>query len=144
MGQIRWTLRTALCLSCGLVIAGCGFAPECSSQLVHRAYDLRSDRYAVVEQRDCGATTAKATVVRVGRASRPPDAASKVFVADDDHSRAPAMEFPNMPVSVVWRRPGELSIAYDSKARVFRRLPTAEGARITYIATDPIAFPGVP
>jgi len=113
-------------------------------ELVYKAYDPGSDRYAVVEERDCGATTAKAIVVRVGRASRSPDAASEVFVADNDHGRAPAMEFPNMAISVVWRRPGELSIAYDAEARVFRRLATAEGARITYIATDPISYPPPP
>ncbi len=125
-------------------MAACDPLPECSAELVHKAYDPGSDRYAVVEERDCGATTAKAMVVRVGRASRSPDAASEVFIADDDHGLAPAMEFPNTAVSVVWRRPGELSIAYDAKARVFRRFPTAEGARITYIATDPIGSPGVP
>lgn len=137
-------LRAALALSFAVALCGCDPLDPCATELVHKAYDPGSDRYAAVEERDCGATTAKATVVRVGRASRSPDAASEVFVADDDHGRAPAMEFPNMAISVVWRRPGELSIAYDSKARVFRRLPTAEGARITYIATDPIAFPAVP
>ncbi|KQM86184.1 hypothetical protein ASE67_10050 [Sphingomonas sp. Leaf23] len=137
-------LRIALSLSCALGVAGCSLANDCSSGLIHKAYDPGSDRYAVVEERDCGATTGKATVVRVGRASRSPDAAVEVFVADDDHGLARAMEFPNMAISVVWRRPGELSIAFDSKARVFRRLPTAEGARISYISTEPIAFPGVP
>ncbi|MFD1035163.1 hypothetical protein ACFQ15_10915 [Sphingomonas hankookensis] len=134
-------LRATLALSSTLLITGCGLAPECSSDLVHKAYDLASDRYAVVEVRDCGATTSKATVVWVGRANQPLEDATEVFVADDNHGVAPVMEFPNMPVSVVWPRPGMLSIAYDSQARVFRRVPSAEGATIRYIATDPIAVP---
>ncbi|KQN71657.1 hypothetical protein [Sphingomonas sp. Leaf62] len=137
-------IRRMLILLPVLAVSGCGSAPVCSTEVVHKAYDRGSDRYALVEARDCGATTDIATVVKLGRSSRPADTATEVFIADSDHGATDLQRAGNIWISVVWPRPGVLSIAYASKARVFRRKPDADGASITYIASDPLTLPGVP
>ncbi len=134
----------ALALLPASALGGCGSTPLCSTEIVHKAYDRGSDRYALVEARDCGATTDTATVVKVGRSSRPADAATEVFVADSDHGATNLQRAGNIWLSVVWPRPGVLSIAYASKARIFRREPKVDGASINYIASDPLTLPGVP
>jgi hypothetical protein len=119
------------------VLSGCSRAPLCASDVVAVARDPGSDRYAVTESRDCGATTGFATIVRVGRASQPQDDAQEVFVADDGGAGA-------IWTNVVWTGPGHLLIARASHARVFKQLAASNGAAITYRATDPIAPRPVP
>ncbi|KQM17157.1 hypothetical protein ASE73_09210 [Sphingomonas sp. Leaf24] len=137
-------IRRVLILLPVLAVSGCGSTPLCSTEIVQRAYDRGSDRYAIVEARDCGATTDTATVVKLGRSGRPADTTTEIFIADSDHGATDLQRAGNIWISVVWPRPGVLSIAYASKARVFRREPSAEGASITYIASDPLTLPPLP
>ncbi|KQM36082.1 hypothetical protein [Sphingomonas sp. Leaf10] len=137
-------IRRVLVLLPVLAMSGCGSAPPCSTEIVHKAFDRGSDRYALVEARDCGATTDTATIVKLGRSILPTDTLTEVFVADSDHGATDLQRAGNIGISVVWPRPGVLSIADASKARVFRREPSAEGASITYIASDPLILPSVP
>jgi hypothetical protein len=64
-----------------------------------------------------------------------------VFVADSDHGAAPDAGQGAIWTSVVWIAPGQLSVAYASKARVFKQVTTAKGAGITYKASDPLSSP---
>jgi hypothetical protein len=123
------------------VLSGCSQAPLCTSDVVQVARDPGSDRYAVTESRNCGATTDFATVVRVGRASQGQDDAQEVFVADDGGARG---RRGTIWTNVVWTGPGHLMIARASHARVFKQLAASNGAAITYRATSPIAPPPVP
>jgi hypothetical protein len=129
-------------LSLIAVLSGCSQAPLCTSDVVQVARDPGSDRYAVTESRNCGATTDFATVVRVGRASQAQDDAQEVFVADDGGARGGRRG--TIWTNVVWTGPGHLLIARASHARVFKQLATSNGAAIIYRATDPIAPPQVP
>ncbi|WP_156349122.1 MULTISPECIES: hypothetical protein [unclassified Sphingomonas] len=131
--------RIGLCCRTILGLTGCDIDPLCSSQVLQIARDTGSDRYAATVLRDCGATTDYATVVQVGRAGELQSAARDVFVADS----GAASSFAGNAIwtSVVWTRPGQLSVAYATKARVFRREPTAKGAVIRYFESDPIGVP---
>ena len=135
-------LRVAPLFALGL--AGCGSQPSCTSKTLQVARDPGSDRYATTEVRDCGATTDFATVVRVGRASEPQARAEDVFVADSDHGAATNGARGSVWMNVVWTAQGKLSIAYASRARVFKNASGAKGASISYRASDPISLPPVP
>jgi hypothetical protein len=124
-------------------LTSCGEEPLCSSEVLQVARDLGSDRYATTAVRNCGVTTGFATVVRVGRASEPQSDATEVFVADSDHGAAVRGERGAIWMNVIWSAPGRLSVAYASKARVFKRKISAEGASIAYKAGDPLSLPAV-
>jgi len=123
-------------------LSGCSVAPLCTSDVVQVARDPGSNRYAVTESRNCGATTDFATVVRVGRANQAQDDAQEVFVADEGGTGGGRRG--TIWTNVVWTGPGHLLIARASHARVFKQLAVSNGAVITYRATDPIAPPQVP
>jgi hypothetical protein len=123
-------------------LSSCSQAPLCASDVVQVARDPGSDRYAVTESRNCGATTDFATVVRVGRAGLPQDEAQEVFVADDGGVAGGRRG--TIWINVVWTGPGHLLIARASRARVFKQLAVSNGTAITYRATDPLAPPQVP
>lgn len=126
------------------VLNGCSRAPLCASDVIQVARDPGSDRYAVTESRNCGATIDFATVVRVGRARQPQDDAQEVFVADSDDGEAASGKRGTIWTNVVWTSPGHLLIARASHARIFKQLAASNGAAISYRATDPIAPPLVP
>jgi hypothetical protein len=118
-------------------------APTCSSEVKERTRDSDSDLYATTDLRNCGATTDYATVVRVGRISDP-DNLEEVFVADSNHGQATPATGGLIWMSVGWTKRGSLSISYATNARVFRKLPTAKQATISYYATEPYSLPLVP
>ncbi len=136
------TLRMKLAGLCCLVLAtlnGCDAISPCSSEVRQVARDSGSDRYATTLLRNCGATTAFATVVQVGRAGERESDAEDVFVADAGD--AYSFEGDAIWTSVVWTKQGQLSVAYASKARVFKRLASAKGASIRYLESDPMSVP---
>jgi hypothetical protein len=130
--------------SVALALTSCGTEPLCSSNALQVARDLGSGRYATTSVRNCGATTDYATVVSVGRASEPRSAATEVFVADSGHGAATAGSQGAIWINVVWTAPGKLSIAYASKARIFKRVSQAKGASVSFRKSDPLSLPAVP
>lgn len=126
-----------------LSLTGCGAEPLCSSEVLQVTRDLGSDRYATTKVRNCGATADYATIVSVGRASEPQSDATEVFVADSDHGAATNGQRGAVWMDVIWSAPGRLSVAYASKARIFKRKPGAKGASISYKASDPLGAPAV-
>src|SRR5919106_3054135 len=87
----------------GIAIWGLLARTTCQNQVLAEipAPDLRVR--AVVFQRTCGATTASSTQVSLLAASRPlPDDGGNVFIADTDHSRAPAGPGGEPVVQVHW------------------------------------------
>jgi len=85
-----------------------------------------------------GATTGYVTAILIGHTAESPKAATEVFVADSDHGAADDAGGGAIWTNVVWIAPGKLAIAHASKARVFKHLPSAKGASITYRASDPL------
>ncbi|MBX3562962.1 MAG: hypothetical protein KF730_00145 [Sphingomonas sp.] len=135
-------LRLPILAASGLIVvglAGCGNQPLCSSKVLQTARDPGSDRYAVTELRDCGATTGYATIVRVGRSGEPQADATEVFVADSDHGAATA-DSNAIWTSLAWLSSGDLSITYASKARIFKKLAGAKGAAIALRPGEPPAL----
>lgn len=126
-----------------LLFGLCACGSPCSSDVRHVARDFGSERYAVVEVRNCGATTGFTTVIRVGRASEPQDDAEEVLVVDSDHGEATDGADGAIWTDVVWTAPGKLSIAHASRARVFKRVTAAKGATIIFKAAEP-SQPPVP
>lgn len=120
---------------------GCEATSECDTRILQVDRDTGSDRYAVTEVKNCGATTDYATIVRVGRASRSQSEAIEVFVADSDGGAATNDERGSIWLNVVWTAPGQLSITHASRARVFKRVGTANGAKIRIRPSAPYALP---
>ncbi|WP_448662696.1 hypothetical protein ACG3SL_18890 [Sphingomonas sp. CJ20] len=130
-------------LLCGVpfLLGGCGTDSTCFSKTLQVARDPGSDRFAATIVRDCGATTDYVTAILVGHRTESPKDATEVFVADSDHGAADDAGGGAIWTNVVWIAPGKLSVARASKARVFKQLPSAKGANITYRASDPLASP---
>ncbi|MFL9842228.1 hypothetical protein ABS767_14745 [Sphingomonas sp. ST-64] len=120
-------------------LSACGTEPTCSTKVLQVARDIGSDRYAVTELRDCGATTDYATIVRVGRASEPQSEAVEVFVADSDGGYANQGIYGGGAIfmNVVWTAPGELSVVHDEDGRVFKHVARAKGATIKFRGSKP-------
>lgn len=135
--------RFILCSFSMPLLSGCGTGTLCSSETLHVARDLGSDRVAFTSVRNCGATSDFATVISVGRATEPQEAATEVFVADSDHGSALEGGGGAIWTSVVWSAPGKLSVVYASKARVFKQLLSAKEADIRFKASDPPVSPPV-
>lgn len=133
----RWLLLFGLPFLPG----GCGTGSMCSSKTLQVARDPGSDRFAATIVRDCGATTGYVTAILIGHMEESPKAATEVFVADSDHGAADDAGGGAIWTNVVWIAPGKLAIAHASKARVFKQLSSAEGASITYRASDPLSSP---
>ena len=136
--MVRYLLATVLAL------AGCSEPPLCSSRATQTAHNPTSGLYAVTEVRNCGATTDYATIVRIGRAGVLDKDAVEVFVVDSNHGEATTGYGGAIWTDVSRGAPGKLQIAFASRARVFKRLPEAQGAVIKYRATDPLTLPPVP
>ena len=130
---MRWAYMAAV-----LTLMGCHQPPRCSSTVLDRTFDPGSDRYATTSVRHCGAATDRYTVVQVGRTSETSADAQKVFVADSNHGLAGLGVDSSIWTSVGWTNPGQLSISYASRARVFSRSYAVKSAIITYRATDPL------
>ena len=75
--------------------------------------------------------------MRIGRAREPQSAATEVFVADSNHGAAAEGPGGAIWLRVVWTAPGQLSVAYDSRARVFKHVLDAKGVSVRYKASDP-------
>lgn len=118
-----------------LLTIGCSPNADCATEVVDTVRDIGSDRYAVTEVRNCGASTDFATVVRVGRASEPQSDAVAVFVADSDHGKAATSARGAIATTVTWTAPSGLKIAHDAHARVFKRVTAAKGATISVQST---------
>lgn len=128
-----------------LALAGCGKEPACSSTVSKVSRDPGSDLAAMTELRGCGATTDYATIVRVGRIGEPPDDMAEVFIADTDHGAATEGDRGAVWTSVVWTAPRRLSVAYASRARVFRHIGEVGDTTIVYRADEPsLTLPAVP
>lgn len=120
-----------------LMTIGCSPNVDCATDVVGVARDIGSDRYAVTEVRNCGATTDFTTVVRVGRASEPQSDAVEVFVADSGPGQATTSERGAIATTVTWIAPSSLTIAHDPQARVFKRVTAAKGATISVQSAGP-------
>ena len=118
------------------LLSGCG-PPLCEQDVLKVVRDPRSDRYATVEVRNCGATTDYVTIVRVGRASEPQAEAEEVFVADADHGAARRGDGGTVWMNLVWARPGQLVIDYAAHARLFKRSRSAKMVTIAYRPSEP-------
>lgn len=125
-----------LCLAL-LLLNGCGMADPCSSSVVEVTRDPHSDRYAVTEVRNCGATTGFTTVIRVGRASRPQREAEEVLVADSDHGAATGGPAGTVWTNVVWTGVDRLEIALASHARAFKKVVKSNDVSIVFRLSNP-------
>ncbi len=121
-----------------VLLAACHDEPFCSSQVVHVVRETGTDGYAVVEVRNCGATTDFVTTLRVGHARQAQSAAQEVFVADSNHGTAAPGMGDAIWINVAWVDRGRLNVAYASGARVFKMRPSADGVAVSYRAVGPV------
>lgn len=119
-----------------LSLLSCTAGPACTEELLDKAHDIGSDRWVAKLSRSCGATTGYVTVIRMGRGRQSATDAGEVFVADSDHGAAADGADGVIWTNIIWYAPRKLSVAYASQARVFKSLPSFDGASITYKASD--------
>jgi hypothetical protein len=121
-----------LTLSSMIVASGC--ESMCGNHEIARVTSPGSRFDAVLFQRSCGATTGFSTqvsVVPVGTALA--DVAGNVFIADDDHGRAPTAGWGGPPAHIEWSDGQRLTVRYARDARVFRQ------ARVLQVKTGWLA-----
>ncbi len=125
-------------------LSGCAADRPCSSKIIHKSLDPTSERFAVIEVRNCGATTDYTTVIRVGRTPEGLDSAEEVFVADSNRGKAAPGEKNAILIEIVWTPTGKLLVNHALDARIFKQLTMAKSATISYRATEPVPPPPVP
>jgi hypothetical protein len=131
---VFFVIRRSLVIT-ALLVTGClDLAGDCTNHVIAEATSPRGEQRAVVFQRSCGATTGFSTqvsLVRIGVAL--PDSGGNVFIADDDHGRAPAGPAGGPQVEVRWLASDTLEVRYDRRARVFKREPHAPGVEVRFV-----------
>lgn len=134
---MRW-----LILLSPFLLGACDISGGCEDKVLDAKPDLEGGLIAYRFVRDCGATTDYVTHVAIGRQGESRENAESVFVAtagSDTDTDGDAVW-----IDMVWTRPHQLSVAYAQKARVFKKLPNALGAMITYRATSRSFMPPPP
>ncbi len=121
------------------VLAGYGCS-LCSNRMITEVKSPRASHKAVLFERDCGATTGFVIHVSLLRASDVlPSGKGNVFVADDDHGRAPLAHQGKTNIDLCWRTERDLLIRYPERARIFLRATEVDAVRISY---EPIPHGG--
>ncbi len=104
-----------MCAAIALVgLGGCS-SDLCENAVVSRKPSPDEKNDAVSFQRSCGSTTGNAIEVSILPRQATPAAGGNLFIADDNHGEISAT------VWVEWRSPTILVIAYDRRARVFKK-----------------------
>ena len=127
-------VRTFALLAVLLPALGGCLDMKCEDRILAAKPDLEGSLVAYQFVRNCGATTSYSIHVAIGTAGETPGEAEMVFVADSDHGAA-ELDGDAPWLEMHWTAPHKLSVAYAEKARVFRQIREAQGARIAYRAT---------
>jgi len=114
-----------------LVLTSC--LSPCDNEVLQEVPSPEGSYKAVVFQRDCGATTDFSTRVSVlPQGSEAPKGGGNVFVVDTSNGAAPVGPSGGPRVSVEWVADRRLVIAYDPRARTFRKEPNEAGVVVEY------------
>ena len=123
------------------VIATVGFAAgcldltgDCTNEVLAEVVSPDSTSRAVVFNRECGATTGSTTqvsIMPVGAAL--PDSSGNVFIADDDHGRAPSASHGGPRVDLRWATSDTLELRHHHLARVFTRETERSGVTVRFV-----------
>lgn len=91
---------------------------------------------AVLFQRDCGATTGFSTQISILQPDDKPTGGGNAFIADDDHGAARVGSWEGSWAEASWLAPDHLLIRYAPKSRLFKRIDSVSGVKITYQMVD--------
>lgn len=109
----------------------------CSNRVISQQASPDRSSKIVTFVRDCGATTAfsvQAAFLPVDNLL-PPNPKS-VFVADDDHGRAPIDSTGVPSVLIRWRDARSVVVQYPSLVRIFKADASSSGIQIRYSPID--------
>jgi len=105
----------------------------CSNRLVGQSVSPDGSSKIVTFVRDCGATTSFSVQAALLPVRGPlPANPNSVFVADDDHGRAPIDSTGVPNIIIRWRDARSVLIEYSSLARVFKADTSSSGVQIHY------------
>jgi hypothetical protein len=105
----------------------------CTNFYVSRTASPDGKRFAVLFERDCGATTDFSTQLSVLPASNPvPEGAGNVFGADSNGGRAPLLRGHVVEVRVTWVTSDSMIVRYDPRARILGRVPNVGPVRVVF------------
>lgn len=105
----------------------------CGNQVVQQVVSPDAWYKLVVFERDCGATTGFSTQVSLLAAGAVlPDRGGNLFVADDDHGRAPSGPGGGPAIAVHWLDAGHLSLAHDARVRIFLAVAQLGDVQVSY------------
>lgn len=110
-----------------LLASGC--SDVCRNDIVSIAAAPGGRRQVAMFARDCGATTGHSTQISVLGSDEAPIAAGNAFVADQG---TVATAWGGPWAEVAWLAPDRLLIRYDSRARVFLKVPRVRDVTISY------------
>jgi len=114
----RWPSRVILV--CTVLSYGC--PSMCGNREIVRVTSPSGRLDAVLFERSCGATTGFSTQVAVVPVGKPlADVGGNVYVADDDHGKAPVAGWGGPPARIEWRDGQSLIVHYARESRVFEQ-----------------------
>ena len=128
----RFLLHVCACIGLTVVLAGCD---PCDNRVLQELPDPTGQIKAVVFQRSCGPFGGTSTQVSLlPTSAQQLIAGGNLFSADTADGAAPALPSGGPPVIVTWMNSQELSVAYDSRVRVFQAEKQLQGITISYEA----------
>ena len=113
----------------GLFLSGCSACDSmCGNEIISSVPSPSGTHYAVVFQRNCGATTGFSTQVSVLPAGkRLPNDPGNTFIADEGHDYSVPLD-----VAVSWDSEKVVRLEYDARLRIFRNESQVRGVKVVY------------
>lgn len=93
---------------------------------------------AILFERNCGATTGFSTQISIKKFKKKLKNTEKgnIFIADDDHGKAPPGITGGSPVKIIWINNDSIQIEYHPKTRIFKNIAKYKSIKIGYILND--------
>jgi hypothetical protein len=111
---------------------GLGLDSDCRNTVLREQPSPDGKRIAVLFDRFCGANTDRSHQVSILAPGERPRGGGNAFVSDDNHGAAPRRD--GSYVALRWLSPKDLLIAYEARARTFKKADQVDGVSIVYNA----------
>ena len=103
---------------------------DCRNTVLREQPSPDGKHTAVLFERFCGATTEPSHQVSIMPPGELPKSGGNAFVSDDNHGAAPKRD--GSYVALRWLSPKDLLIAYEARARTFKKEEHVDGVDIIY------------
>jgi hypothetical protein len=122
----------AIAIAAALIFGPFGLSldSDCRNTILREQPAPDGKHTAVLFERYCGATTEPSHQVSILAPGEVPKGGGNAFVSDDNHGAAPRRD--GSYVALRWLSPTDLLIAYEARARTFKKADTVDGVAIVY------------